>query len=193
MTVDLGSCLGGDGLPVARSSEAIDCGREGLNLEHQGGGLGADIAVSLEISDIECESGIDQVHVHDGHQAGIIMDLGALDAVVLHEPFPNRIDRRNIREQSQPVFDAGDFLKGFLLRKSQPVYPDRPSSHIPELSDVLRAEEEGMLLAQQSRDGGRGLGGQWVGRLGAAQENIRVNEDTHQWSRPSYMASRLTA
>ena len=29
--------------------------------------------------------------------------------------------------------------------------------------------------------------------LGAAQQNIRVKENTHQCSRPSYMASRLTA
>jgi hypothetical protein len=30
-------------------------------------------------------------------------------------------------------------------------------------------------------------------RLGAAQQNIRVNEHAHQCSGPSYMASRLTA
>jgi len=30
-------------------------------------------------------------------------------------------------------------------------------------------------------------------RLGAAQQNIRVNKDTHQCSRPSYMASRERA
>jgi hypothetical protein len=29
--------------------------------------------------------------------------------------------------------------------------------------------------------------------LDALQQNIRVNQDTHQCSRPSYMASRLTA
>src|ERR1700675_1353568 len=32
-----------------------------------------------------------------------------------------------------------------------------------------------------------------VSRLSTAEQDICVNEDTHQWSRPSYMASRLTA
>ena len=50
---------------------------------------------------------MDQVNAHDGHQAGIV-NLDALDAVVLHKPFPNRVDRGVVRQQSQQAFDAGD-------------------------------------------------------------------------------------
>ena len=107
-------------------------------------GYGADIAVALEVGDIERENGIDQVNAHDGDQAGII-DLDALNAVVLNEPLPNRIDRRNVRQQSQQVFDAGDFLERFLVRESQSVDLCGPGSHIPKLGDVLGAEEDGVL------------------------------------------------
>src|ERR1700683_1071583 len=49
------------------------------------------------------------------------------------------------------------------------------------------------LLPDQLRNCLGCLSAKRVSRLSTAEQDICVNEDTHQWSRPSYMASRLTA
>jgi len=68
------------------------------------------------------------------------------------------------------------------MRESQPVDFRRAGSQIPELSDVLGAEEDGILLPQL-REGAGGFQSGWVG--GALRRRIiRVDEDTHQRSRP---------
>jgi hypothetical protein len=66
--------------------------------------------------------------------------------VVVDQPLPNRINPWDVRQQSQRVFDAGDFLKRFLMREFQPIRLYRPGSHVPKLSDVLGAEEDGIVL-----------------------------------------------
>ena len=140
---------------------------------------GVDIAVALEVGAVKREDGVDRVDAHDGNQTGII-DLDALNAVVLDDPFPNRINRRDVLQQSQQAFNGNDFLKRFLMREAQPVQRYRTGSNIPKFSDVLGAEEDGILLPQQLRNGARGLRTEWVGRLSTAQENIGVNKDTYQ-------------
>ncbi len=63
------------------------------------------------------------------------MDLDALHAVVSDELFPNRINRRDIRQQGQQVFDLGDFPKRFLVRKSQTIHLGRSGGEAPKLSE----------------------------------------------------------
>lgn len=54
-------------------------------------------------------------------------------------------------------------------------------------------KEDGFFLPDQLRDGASGLRAEKVIWFGSAQLNIRVNKDIHQWSRPSYIPSRLMA
>ena len=65
--------------------------------------------------------------------------------------------------------------------------------HVPEFGDVLGTEKDRALLPDQLRNCVGCLSAKRVTRLSTAEQDICVNEDTHQWSRPSYMASRLTA
>jgi hypothetical protein len=55
------------------------------------------------------EDAIDPVNAHDGNEAGIV-NLDTLDAVVADYLFPNRVNRRDVRQQSQQALDAADLL-----------------------------------------------------------------------------------
>ena len=169
--------------------------------------------IALEIGTIEREEAIDCVDVHDGNQTGVI-DLYALNAVVLDNLFPDRVNRGDVRRQSQQALDATDFPLHFLVREPESIHPSGTSGDVPKFSDVLGqgvpdrcsaaqrpsgsnavlathsaehgeqallgTEEDGIVLPQQLRDRVGGLRAEWMAWLGAAQENIRVNKDTHQ-------------
>lgn len=56
-----------------------------------------DTVVALEISGIKREDTVNCIDGHGGNETGII-NLDALDAVVLHDLFPGGVDRRKYPE-----------------------------------------------------------------------------------------------
>jgi len=78
-------------------------------------------------------------------------------------------------------------------RESKPVHLGGSGGDVPELGDILGTKENTRLVPQELRDGMGGLGTVRVIGLSATQENVRVNQNAHQRSRPSYIASRLMA
>src|ERR1039458_5049182 len=82
---------------------------------------------------------------------------------------------------------------GNLCASSEPVHFRRAGSNVPEFGDVLGTEEDGIFLPQERRDGVGGSRAERVGWLGTAQQNVRIDKDAHQRSRPPYITSRLTA
>jgi hypothetical protein len=69
-----------------------------LSGERRGRVKRTDVAVAFEISGIEREDVLHRVDAHDSNEPGII-DLHALNSVVLYDLFPYGLDRRNIRQQ----------------------------------------------------------------------------------------------
>jgi len=55
--------------------------------------------IALEVSAIEGQNALNSVDAHDGDEPRVI-DLDALDFVVVHDTFPRGIDRRYIRQQN---------------------------------------------------------------------------------------------
>ena len=151
-----------------------------------------DAAVTLEIRRVEREYGLDSVDSHDGYEPCVI-DLDALDAMILHDFFPSGVNCRNIEQYGEQAFNTANLSQDFLMRQSEPVQLSGSCCDVLEFSDVLSTDENSLPIPHKLRDGVSGLRAMWIVRLGAAQQNIRVNEDTHQCSRPSYMDSRLTA
>ena len=66
------------------------------------------------------------------------------------------------------------------MRKSEAVHLSGPGRHVPKFSDVLGAHEKAMLVAHKLRDRLRGLRAKRMVGLGAAEENIGIDKDTHQ-------------
>ena len=74
-----------------------------------------DVAVAFEIGSIEREDALDRIDPHRSDQAGII-NFDALDLMLAYNLFPSEVDRRNVRQQSQQVFDAANFMEYILVR-----------------------------------------------------------------------------
>jgi hypothetical protein len=67
-------------------------------------------------------------------------------------------------------------MEDFLRRQTEPSQIYWTRRHIPELGDVLGAEENGVLLPDQSRNCAGGLRAERVIRLSSTEQNIRVNQ-----------------
>jgi hypothetical protein len=74
-----------------------------------------DVGVALEVCGVECKYFSDTVCPGNGDQTGV-EDLDALDLVAMDESFPLWIDGWRVGQKSEYPLDAGDFLKGFVMR-----------------------------------------------------------------------------
>ena len=107
---------------------------------------GRDIAVSLKVRNIEGKNAIYRIEIHQCNKARI-KNFDSVDIVMSYDPFPLRVNTRNIGQQSQHYLDGADFLEHLLLCHAKAIGACGTRCDVPEFRDVLRTEEKRLPLA----------------------------------------------
>ena len=101
--------------------------------------------VAFEVSAIKGKYAFHSVNVHNGDQPRVI-NLDALDSVVVNDAFPRGVDRWYIGQQGQGILDAGELPQRFLRREAESVPVGGAGRDIPKLRNVLGTKEDGFFL-----------------------------------------------
>lgn len=105
------------------------------------------------------------------------MNLCPDDSMPEDKAFPLGIGSRRIGKQNERLLYLGNLGRRLRDRKAEPVLLGRARADIPELGDILRREVNRLAAFKKQRNALDREGVALVVRLGAAQENVCIDEN----------------
>jgi hypothetical protein len=120
------------------------------------------------------------VREHEGNGAGVV-NLDALDEVLLHEGLPKLRGERGFGEHADAAFDAAQPSGGLLDRKIEATaFAGGARADVPELGELLKARENRRPLADQVAHGSTNFALEGVLSMDGSQEDPAIDEEGHQ-------------
>ncbi len=104
-----------------------------------------DVAVALEIVEVEGQNSLNLMNCHRCHNTSVV-DVNPGDAVLKNEFSPRGKDLRRFWEKSYKRLEPVDVPGCLIWSEAESVYVCRSRCTIPELNEVLRKAEEFLAL-----------------------------------------------
>jgi len=136
-----------------------------------------------EVGDVEGQEVCHAVKEH-GRDESSVMGILPQNAAGDHEPPPLSEEAGRIWEQWEERLNSGQLCVRLGGGEPQTIYGQRPSSHHPQLVEVLWHQEEQFASAPERGDGVSGGGVHGMGVLCQSSKDVAIQQNAHS-PRPS--------